>query len=228
MGTELSLLGEIVTLSCDPSVNLDEFLDKVASSPGLAAEVVRAGNSALYGMEGKIDRLQRAVTILGPRAVASIASAVVVHHALGNAGIGGLEGEAIWMHSLETGECARILALHLDPRIDHQAYLAGLFHHLGSGDAPGDPMESSGTFPAALRSVLGDHRPVGEVPEPSRSLAALVRAAHAAVRDPRAGWKDDVPGDEELLADLGLLDDEICGIRRSVHERVKELVAVFG
>ncbi len=44
----------------------------------------------------------------------------------------------------------------------------------------------------------------------------------------RAGWKDDAPGDEELLADLGLLDDEICEIRRSVRERVKELVAVFG
>ena len=228
MGTELSLLGEIVTLSCDPGVNLDEFLDKVASSPGLATEVVRAGNSALYGMEGKIDRLQRAVTILGPRAVASIASGVVVHHTLGNARIGGLEGEAIWMHSLETGECARILALHLDPRIDHQAQLAGFLHHLGSADAPGEAMESSRTFPAALRGVLGDHRPGGEVPEPSRSLTALVRAAHAAVRDPCAGWKDEVPGDEELLADLGLLDDEICGIRRSVRERVKELVAVFG
>ena len=224
MQTELSLLGEIVSLSCDQDVNVDRFLSRVASSHDLSAEVVRAGNSALYGMAGKIDRLERAVLILGPRRVASIAAAVVVRPTLGNASIGGLASEAIWLHSLETGVCARLLAGHLAPRLEHEAYLAGLLHHLGTLEFFDEHAGACSAFPEVLQGALGGLQAEG----PSRSLTALVRAAHAAVRDPCAGWKDDAPGDEQLLADLGLLDNEQREIRRQVPDRTKELAAVFG
>ncbi|MEE9280227.1 MAG: HDOD domain-containing protein [Myxococcota bacterium] len=224
MRAELSLLAEIVSLSCDPGVNVDEFHGRVASSHDLSAEVVRAGNSALYGMAGKIDRLERAVMILGPRTVASIAAAVVVRHTLGNASIGGLASEAIWLHSLETGVCARRLAGHLAPRLEHEAYLAGLLHHLGTLELFDAHAGACSAFPEVLQGALGGLQADG----PSRSLAALVRAAHAAVRDPCAGWKDDTPGDEQLLADLGLLDGEQSELRREIRDRTKELAAVFG
>ncbi len=48
MSIEFALLGEIITLSHDPlNTALDDFADKVATSPQLAAEVVRVSNSAL-------------------------------------------------------------------------------------------------------------------------------------------------------------------------------------
>ena len=78
MSIELALLGEIMAISRDSDASLEEFGQKVGTSPQLAREVVRISNSALYGMEGKINRLERAVLILGMRTVAEIASMLVL------------------------------------------------------------------------------------------------------------------------------------------------------
>jgi HD-like signal output (HDOD) protein len=131
MSAELVLLGEILSLARDPDVSLEEFGAKVATSPHLASEVVRVSNSALYGMEGRVHRLERAVLILGIRSVSSIASAILVGERLKAASIGGLSGDALWMHSLETGVCAQLLARSLDLPLEGEAYLAGLLHDLG-------------------------------------------------------------------------------------------------
>lgn len=223
MGAELSLLGEVVGLACDPAVDLGEFQSRVASSPDLCAEVVRAGNSPIYGMPGRIDRLERAVLILGPRTVASIATAVVVRHALGSARVGGLESEAIWLHSLETGVCARLLARPLDPGLEFEAYLTGLLHHLGTLDLLDEVNGANGALPHVLHDALNGACAEGV----SRTLAALVRASHAVVRSPCGGWKDEAPDDARLVTDLGLLDDELLATRRGVSARVKELAALF-
>lgn len=131
MSAELVLLGEILRLARNPDVSLEEFGSKVASSPHLASEVVRVSNSALYGMEGRVHRLERAVLILGIRNVSSIASAILVGHRIKSASIGELDGDALWTHSLETGVCAQLLARSLDLPLESEAYLAGLLHDLG-------------------------------------------------------------------------------------------------
>lgn len=131
MSIELMLLGEILRLSRDSDVSLEEFGEKVASSPHLAAEIVRVSNSALYGMEGRINRLERAVLILGIRTVASIASSVLVAAKVRGVKVGGLNHDALWIHSLETGVCAQLIARCLGLPADSEAYLAGLLHDLG-------------------------------------------------------------------------------------------------
>ena len=132
MSIEFALLGEIISLSSDTNdAPLDDFSDKVATSPKLAAEVVRISNSALYGMEGKINRLERAVLILGMRTVAEIASSLLVASRMQGVSIGALGGDALWLHSLETGVCAQLIARCLLPSIESEAYLAGLLHDLG-------------------------------------------------------------------------------------------------
>jgi HD-like signal output (HDOD) protein len=131
MSIELVLLGEILDLAQDPETHLDAFGEKVATSPQLAAEVVRVSNSALYGMEGRINRLERAVLILGIRTVAEIASSLLVASRMRGVNIGKLGGDALWMHSLETGVCAQLIARCLSLPSESEAYLAGLLHDLG-------------------------------------------------------------------------------------------------
>ena len=132
MSIEFALLGEIISLSQDPTnTPLDDFANKVATSPQLAAEVVRVSNSALYGMEGRINRLERAVLILGMRTVAEIASSTLVASRMRAMSIGALGGDALWMHSLEIGVCSQFIARCLVPSVESEAYLAGLLHDLG-------------------------------------------------------------------------------------------------
>ena len=142
MSIELVLLGEILAIARDSDASLDEFGQKVGTSPQLAREVVRVSNSALYGMEGKINRLERAVLILGTRAVAEIASTLLVAKQMRGMNIGRVAGDQIWIHSLHTGLCAQLIARCLSLPSESEAYLAGLLHDLGLLDlheAYGEP-----------------------------------------------------------------------------------------
>jgi HD-like signal output (HDOD) protein len=134
MSIEMTLLGQILNMSRDPEGDLNEFSNKVASSPRLATEIVRIANSALYGMEGRIHQLERALMVLGVRTVASIASSILVGDKVRDIEIGGVTGDQLWMHSLETGTCAQLMARCLSQPLESEAYLAGLLHDLGMLD----------------------------------------------------------------------------------------------
>jgi len=130
-GGEFALLGQILELANDEEVMLEHFGRVVAQSPSLAVKVVKVANSALYGMEGRITRLERAVLILGVRAVASIASSVLATSRLRGVRLGSLRGDALWLHSLEIGACAELAARFLGLPHEAEAYLAGLLHDMG-------------------------------------------------------------------------------------------------
>ncbi len=266
MSMEFALLGEIITLSHDPTnTRLDEFATKVATSPQLAAKVVRVSNSALYGMEGKINRLERAVLILGMRTVAEIASSLLVANRLQSVNIGTLGGDALWMHSLETGVCAQLIARCLLPSVESEAYLAGLLHDLGVlelyetyGQSYAETVtrcqreqvplieleqemfnENHGKrlltragdwhFPELLTQAIGYHDAPEQAPEASRTLATVVRASHIVVAEPRKGWSDVPPTeqDEEILRGLGLQPDDMIDIRALLEERMKEVIPIL-
>ncbi len=131
MSSEIALLGQILNLASDENVRIDEFGSVVASSPQLAAQVLKVANSALYGMEGRITRLERAVVILGVPTVASIASSVLIANRTRGVQIGKLSGDALWLHSLEVGCGAQLISRCLSWPHDAEAYLAGLLHELG-------------------------------------------------------------------------------------------------
>ncbi len=160
MSLELSLLGEILQMSRDPDVNVDAFQERVGRSPRLAAMVVRVSNSALYGMEGKIHELRRAVLILGIKSVTQISSGILVAESMRSAEIGGVSGDALWLHALETAICAELLARCLGLPLESEAYLAGLIHDLGivdlfdeHGEAYADAMRCSRSGDVALHGL---------------------------------------------------------------------------
>jgi HD-like signal output (HDOD) protein len=78
VSAEPDALARILTLAADPNVNVNEFLAAIAAEPGLADEVVRLANSARYGMEGRLTRLDRATLTLGVRPIAEIAAEALV------------------------------------------------------------------------------------------------------------------------------------------------------
>lgn len=134
MTRELALLGRIVALSRDRHVRLEDFERSVAASPQLAAEVVRVADSALYGMEGRIHQLQRAVLILGVETVSEIAAAIVAHRRLRASPLEPAAAQAVWTHSLQIGVGSQLIARQLGLRLETEAYVAGLFHELGPLD----------------------------------------------------------------------------------------------
>lgn len=157
---ELALLGQILVLAEDESTSSEHLSATVANSPMLAASVVRVSNSALYGMEGRVARLERAVLVLGVRTVASIASTVLVATSLRARAIGGVASDAIFLHSLEVGICAQLLAKRLRVHPDSEAYLAGLLHDMGMSELE----EKHGdAYAAVVERSVREQRPLADV-----------------------------------------------------------------
>ena len=128
----MSRLRRILALGFEPNANLDDLLERLCASPSLASEIARVANTAPWGMEGRIDRLERVVLIQGSRTAAAIAAALLVRDQL-RARFGPAEAERRFAHALETAVRARLVATRLELPLAHEAWVAGLLHVL---DAP--------------------------------------------------------------------------------------------
>ena len=134
MSHELALLGRLVRLARDPRGRLEELEQCIAASPRLAQETVRVAGSALYGMEGRVHQLTRALLILGAENVSSIAALVLARGQLRGSRIGPIGGDALWAHSLEIAACSQLVARLLGLQFETEAFLVGLLHELGMLD----------------------------------------------------------------------------------------------
>ena len=131
MSPDLARIGRILRLGHDPGLRVEALQAELESCPGLAPEVARLAGSRLYGLPGRIRRLDRTILILGPGAVAEIAASALVARGLMQLQIGVLAGTALLQHSLEIAIGAQFGACRLGVDLEREAYLAGLLHDLG-------------------------------------------------------------------------------------------------
>jgi HD-like signal output (HDOD) protein len=110
---------------------VDELVGCVSRSPALAAEVVRVAGSPAYLRGGRIDRLDRAVLILGARTVGEIATALATTSRTRGRTIGAREPDALWLHSLAIGIGAELVGRCLGAPNASDAHVVGLLHDLG-------------------------------------------------------------------------------------------------
>ena len=97
-----------------------------ASDPMLAAHVIRAANTALYGMSRNISSLPRAILHIGAKAAARILCAASMKPFYASRGL-----RQIWNHSLDAAQMAVQLAGLAGEKDSRQAFLAGLMHDVG-------------------------------------------------------------------------------------------------
>ena len=119
-------LVELSLLLADDDVNLDAVGLLIESDMALAAAVLRAVNSSLYGLKGRVQTVQQAITYLGTREIVGIAYEMGLRAAFGPA----VELEALWqraaMRGLIMGRLAQRLSLDA-----WAAHSAGLFEECG-------------------------------------------------------------------------------------------------
>ncbi|NRF69272.1 HDOD domain-containing protein [Aquincola sp. S2] len=113
-------------LMADEDINLQGIAELVESDMALAASVMKAVNSSLYGLKGRVQSVQQAVTYLGTREIAGITFEMGLRAAFPPAP----ELEPIWQRASQRGLVMGRLAqaLGLDAWAAHSA---GLFEECG-------------------------------------------------------------------------------------------------
>jgi HD-like signal output (HDOD) protein len=119
----------LLTLLAKEHVGLAEVSATIAADPAVTVEVLRAANSAYYGIRGEVTELQHAATLLGLDRIRALAATIGLRRYLGST----LKSPAVqrsWRHNLACALVAEQLARRCGGHRG-DAYTAGLLHDLG-------------------------------------------------------------------------------------------------
>lgn len=121
----VNLLG----LLAKDQVALNEVAATISIDATIAAEVLRAANTANYGVRGEVTSVHHATTLLGIGRIRALAATLGLRRYLGQA----LRLPAVvrcWRHNLACAAAAEQIALRLGGNAA-DAYVAGLLHDIG-------------------------------------------------------------------------------------------------
>ena len=119
-------------LLANPNSNFEDIVKSVEADPVFTAKVLKIANSAYYGMRTRDTSVQRAVVMIGYKIIGEIITVVAISKLLDKILEGyRLESEDLWQHSMTVAFGSKIIARKKYPRLQNDAFLAGLFHDVG-------------------------------------------------------------------------------------------------
>jgi putative nucleotidyltransferase with HDIG domain len=126
-----SIVFELNEVIEDPMASSENIAEVVNKSPSLTANLLRIVNSPLYGFPNKIDKVSRAVTLIGTKEISSLALGIMMLTVFKNIPPDILNMHSFLKHSLACGVISRILAAKKNLKETEQLLVAGLLHDIG-------------------------------------------------------------------------------------------------
>lgn len=124
-----SVAVNLLGLLAKDDVGLGDVADTIAADGAIAAEVLRAANTAYYGIRGEVTSIRHATTLLGVARIRALAATIGLRRYLGHT----LHLPAVqrcWRHNIACAVTAEQIALRLGGN-PADAYTAGLLHDIG-------------------------------------------------------------------------------------------------
>ncbi len=125
------IVTELNNVIADDLSTSNDVARVVNKSPSLSAVLLKIVNSAFYGFPSKIDRISRAVTIIGTKQISGIALGICVMQAFKGIPKEFIDMQAFLRHSLTCGLVARILSALKNIQETEQLFVSGLLHDIG-------------------------------------------------------------------------------------------------
>jgi len=126
-----SIVFELNEVIEDPMASSENIAEVVNTSPSLTANLLRIVNSPLYGFPNKVDKVSRAVTLIGTKEISSLALGIMMLTVFKNIPPDILDMHSFLKHSLACGVISRILAAKKNLKETEQILVAGLLHDIG-------------------------------------------------------------------------------------------------
>lgn len=121
----------MATLS-NPRSSARDLGKVIMSDQALSTKVLRLTNSAYYGLAQEITNINHAVAVLGLNTLRSMTLSIASHSAFFKGeGCPFFDRKKLWLHSLGTAICARVLARHFGLATYEDFFAAGLIHDVG-------------------------------------------------------------------------------------------------
>ncbi len=127
----------VIDLTSSPTATAAD-LDRVISlDQAMAGKILALANSSYYALPRRLSSLREAVVFLGFKAVRNLAMAITTFALfLGKSDSLSLARRAMWRHSLDAAQCARVVTSRLPAHVHEsvaadEAFTCGLLHDIG-------------------------------------------------------------------------------------------------
>jgi len=118
-------------MTSDPNCNYDRLIELLNTDAGMAVDVLRLSNSALFGATRQIVSLKQAVTLLGLRRVRDLVLSRYLVQKMNDVRSNLIDINHFWRRSLATGILAARFAEAAKARGREEAFMAGLLADVG-------------------------------------------------------------------------------------------------
>ena len=112
-----------------PDTEINVIADLVNRDAGIAGSVLKAINSPLFGLAGKVKSVSHAVNLLGLKSVINIVTALSLKKVLSNDSV--LAMNRFWDTANDVANTATIVSKYTKLGTPDEAYSIGLFHDCG-------------------------------------------------------------------------------------------------
>jgi len=126
------MAARILDLLGNPDCQMSDLTEALSSDPALVARILKVSNSSLYSGGQEASSLQAALVRLGNRTTRNLVVAASTRSLFPTDKTRvGMDGKALWQHSVECGLAARRVAESLGYADPDEAFVAGVLHDIG-------------------------------------------------------------------------------------------------
>jgi HD-like signal output (HDOD) protein len=115
----------------DPHCNFDRLVELLGTDPGIAADVLRMSNSALFGITRQVASLKQAITLLGLGRVRDLVLSRYLVRGIDRVATQLIDFDYFWRRSVTTAILSSKFADTLAPRQRDEAFIGGLLADAG-------------------------------------------------------------------------------------------------
>ncbi len=119
---------KVVQMLQDPKTNAADLAEAISRDQAVSARVLKIANSSFYSLKRQVKTLEHAIAILGEKTLKSLVLAASLKGL--NKSFGLME-KMLWEDSIGCATGARLIAGYVQSTDPEEAFLAGLFRHIG-------------------------------------------------------------------------------------------------
>ncbi len=123
---------QVTEMISDSRFSLKDIGQVIAKDPALSARLLKIVNSPIYGYQGKIDTISRAIVVVGIEDLNHLVLATSVVDSFKDIPNDLIDMTSFWVHSINTGLLAKMLAQKSAVLHSERLFLSGLLHNIGS------------------------------------------------------------------------------------------------
>lgn len=132
LATLPNIATEIMEMIRRSSTSMREIARVIEKDASITAKIIKVSNSPLWGFQGRIDNVQRALVLLGLKQVTNIVIAVSLYSTFSKLKPNPyFDREKFWLHSAGTGQIARAFSRKLGLNFHGEDFVAALIHDIG-------------------------------------------------------------------------------------------------